>query len=77
MKRTYLDDEAAAATRSGGVYRGAPTTGGLSGEQWQGLALVHFSAPREHFVSHVLGCFAGFSVKKGSGLAKIWTSVSP
>jgi hypothetical protein len=33
----------------------------------QGLTLVHFSAQREHFLSHVLGCFAGFSDKIGSG----------
>jgi len=33
----------------------------------QGLTLVHFSAQREHFMSHVLGCFAGLSDKNGSG----------
>jgi hypothetical protein len=33
----------------------------------QGLTLVHFSAQREHFLSHVVGCFAGFSDKNGSG----------
>jgi hypothetical protein len=33
----------------------------------QGLRLVHLSAQREHFWSHVLGCFAGFSDKNGSG----------
>jgi hypothetical protein len=33
----------------------------------QGLTLVHNSAQREHFLSHVLGCFAGFSDKNGSG----------
>ena len=27
----------------------------------QGLTLVHCSAQREHFVCHVVGCFAGFS----------------
>ena len=32
-----------------------------------GLTLVHFSAQREHFLSHVSGCFAGFSDKYGSG----------
>ena len=43
----------------------------------QGLTLVHFSAQREHSLSHVVGCFAGFSDKNGSGLAMMWTSVSP
>jgi len=43
----------------------------------QGLTLVHFSAQREHFFSRVVECFAGFSDKNGSGLAKMWTSVSP
>jgi hypothetical protein len=33
----------------------------------QGLTLVHFSAQREHFLSHVVGCLAGFSDKNGSG----------
>ena len=33
----------------------------------QGLTLVHFSAQREHFLSHVLGCFAGSSDENGSG----------
>ena len=33
----------------------------------QGLTLVHLSAQREHFMSHVLGCFAGFSDRNGSG----------
>jgi hypothetical protein len=28
---------------------------------------VHISASREHFLSHVLGYFAGFSDKHGSG----------
>jgi hypothetical protein len=31
----------------------------------QGLTLVHFSAQREHFLSHVVGCFAAFSDKNG------------
>jgi hypothetical protein len=29
----------------------------------QGLTIVHFTAQREHFLSHVLGCLAGFSAK--------------
>jgi hypothetical protein len=33
----------------------------------QGLTLVNISAKREHFLSHVVGCFAGFSDKNGSG----------
>jgi hypothetical protein len=33
----------------------------------QGLTLVHFSGQREHFMSHVVECFAGFSDKNGSG----------
>jgi hypothetical protein len=33
----------------------------------QGLTLVHISAQREHFLCHVVGCFAGFSDKNGSG----------
>jgi hypothetical protein len=33
----------------------------------QGLTLVHFSAQREHFLSHVVECFAGFSDTNGSG----------
>jgi len=40
---------------------------GPEGAAGQGLTLVHFSAEREHFMSHVLGCFAGFSGKSGSG----------
>jgi hypothetical protein len=32
-----------------------------------GLTLVRFSAQREHFLSHVVGCFADFSDKNGSG----------
>jgi hypothetical protein len=33
----------------------------------QGLTLAHCYAQREHFLSPVLGCFAGFSDKNGSG----------
>jgi len=33
----------------------------------QGLTLVHFTAQRVHRLSHVLGCFAGFSDKNSSG----------
>jgi hypothetical protein len=33
---------------------------------WQGLTLVHCSAQREHFLSHVVGYVAGFSDKNGS-----------
>ena len=33
----------------------------------QGLTLLHFSAQCEHFLSHVVGCFAGFSDKNSSG----------
>jgi len=43
----------------------------------QGLTIVYLSAQREHFLSHVVSCFAGFSDKKGSGSAKMLTSVSP
>ena len=43
----------------------------------QGLTPVHFLAQREQFLSHVVGCFAGFSDKNGSGCAKMCTSVSP
>jgi len=39
----------------------------LQAAQGQGLTLVHFSAQREHFFSHVSGCFAGFDDKNGSG----------
>jgi len=40
----------------------------LSNATWaatrrQGLTVVHFSAQREHFMSHIVGCFAGFSDK--------------
>jgi len=31
----------------------------------KGLKVVHFSAQREHFLSHVVGCFAGFSDENG------------
>jgi len=33
----------------------------------QGLTLVHFSAQREHFLSHVVRCFVGLSDKNGPG----------
>ena len=33
----------------------------------QGLTLIHFSAQREHFLSHVLGGLAGFSDENDSG----------
>jgi hypothetical protein len=35
--------------------------------QDQGLTLLHFSDHREHSLSHVVGCFAGFSYKSASG----------
>ena len=41
-----------------------PTPASASG---QGLTLVHLSAQREHLLFHVLGCFASFSDKNGSG----------
>ena len=44
---------------------------------FQGLTLVHVSAQREHFLSHLLRCFAGVSDNNGLGWAKMWTSVSP
>ena len=46
------DDEVGGNTRQGSV---------------KGLTLVHFSAQREHFSSHVVRCFASFSDKNGSG----------
>jgi hypothetical protein len=33
----------------------------------QGLTLVHFSAQREHFLSHAVKFFAGLSDRNGSG----------
>jgi hypothetical protein len=32
----------------------------------QGLPFVRFSAQREHSLSHLVGCFVGFSDKNGS-----------
>ena len=42
----------------------AVAAGGVT--EHQGLTLVHFSAQREHFLSHVVGCFAVFSGTNGS-----------
>jgi len=39
----------------------------LKCDEKQGPTLVHCSAQREHFLSHVVWCFAGFSDKNGSG----------
>ena len=36
----------------------------------QGLTLVHFSAQREHFVSHVVGCFCWYQCQKQLRLSK-------
>ena len=33
----------------------------------QGLTLVHFSAQRQHYFTHVVRCFAGFSDQHSSG----------
>jgi 5'-3' exonuclease len=35
----------------------------ITAELGLGLTLVHSSAQREHFLSHVVGCFAGISDK--------------
>jgi len=50
-----------------GALRRAATTAVGWAAFWQGLTLVHFSAQREHCLSHVEGCFAGFSETNGSG----------
>jgi hypothetical protein len=55
-----------------GVAEAAPTGAGTvfrfeTRARRQGLTLVHFSAQRERFLSHVVWCFAGFSDKNGSG----------
>jgi hypothetical protein len=48
----------------------APKCEALFDKHGQGLTLVHFPAQREHFLSHVVGCFASFSDKKRLRLSK-------
>jgi hypothetical protein len=69
--RRYIEAVvAAAAAKSDDDDRTKPLRVDLrecAGRRGQGLTHVHFSAQREHLLSHVMGCLAGFSDKNGSG----------
>ena len=45
------------------------------GTDEQGLALIHFSAQRKHYLRDTLGVSGGLSDKSGVGCAQEWTRV--